>query len=146
VISGGYPGHPQSTVVTVRTASTEAHDDRKEKTCFRSPCLPFNRRFTFSDARAVDGSTKHFSLAMLPSCPKSSRMEVSRRKRLGPEPRSASCVKTHSPFAASSNREALRRGNEWETVCGLCPVTDPDGYCMQFESPTDAPDESELEE
>jgi hypothetical protein len=25
-------------------------------------------------------------------------------------------------------------------------VTDPDGYRMEFESPTDAPEESELEE
>ena len=28
----------------------------------------------------------------------------------------------------------------------VVPVTDPDGYRMEFESPTDAPEESELEE
>jgi lactoylglutathione lyase len=28
----------------------------------------------------------------------------------------------------------------------VVPVTDPDGYRMEFSSPTDAPDESELEE
>jgi lactoylglutathione lyase len=28
----------------------------------------------------------------------------------------------------------------------VVPVTDPDGYCMEFSSPTDAPEESELEE
>lgn len=28
----------------------------------------------------------------------------------------------------------------------VVPVTDPDGYCMEFASPTDAPEESELEE
>jgi lactoylglutathione lyase len=28
----------------------------------------------------------------------------------------------------------------------VVPVTDPDGYLIEFESPTDAPEESELEE
>jgi len=28
----------------------------------------------------------------------------------------------------------------------VVPLTDPDGYCMEFASPTDAPEESELEE
>ena len=28
----------------------------------------------------------------------------------------------------------------------VVPVTDPDGYRMEFQSPTDAPEESELEE
>lgn len=28
----------------------------------------------------------------------------------------------------------------------VVPVTDPDGYRIEFESPTDAPEESELEE
>ncbi len=28
----------------------------------------------------------------------------------------------------------------------VVPVTDPDGYCMEFASPTDAPEETELEE
>ena len=28
----------------------------------------------------------------------------------------------------------------------VVPLTDPDGYCLEFSSPTDAPEESELEE
>jgi len=28
----------------------------------------------------------------------------------------------------------------------VVPVTDPDGYCIEFASPTDAPEESELQE
>ncbi len=28
----------------------------------------------------------------------------------------------------------------------VVPLTDPDGYCIEFSSPTDAPEESELEE
>jgi len=61
---------------------------------------------------------------------------------------SVSSAKTRWLFTASSNHgeiQTLRRpsvGNRLWVV----PLTDPDGYRVEFSSPTDAPEESEFEE
>ncbi len=63
-------------------------------------------------------------------------------------PRSLSCAKTRSPFIAEFKTRGVQMkkrpfvGNRLWVV----PVIDPDGYRMEFASPTDAPEESELEE
>ena len=41
--------------------------------------------------------------------------------------------------------QTLKRPSVGNRLWGV-PVTDPDGYRMEFSSPTDAPEESELEE
>ena len=40
----------------------------------------------------------------------------------------------------------MRKRPSLETVFWVVPLTDPDGYRIEFSSPTDAPEESELEE
>ena len=65
------------------------------------------------------------------------------------ESTSASSAKTHWPSIASSNHAESRQGDVHFVGNGLwvVPVTDPDGYRMEFESPTDArQEETELEE
>jgi len=88
-----------------------------------------------------------FSLATPRSCFRSSGRRIGQRKRLGQVLRSPSCAKTRSPFIASSNRAEFRRGAAplWETVCGLCRLPIPT-LSHGVASPTDAPEESELEE
>jgi len=72
---------------------------------------------------------------------------IGQRKRLGQVLRSPSCAKTRSPFIASSNRAEFRRG---AAPCGKpfvgCAGYRSRRYRMEFASPTDAPEESELEE
>ena len=89
-----------------------------------------------------------FSLGMPPLCFRSFCRNTFLTKHLGLEHRSASCAKDalalYREFK-SHGIQTLKRpfvGNRLWVV----PVTDPDGYRIDFESPTDAPEESEFEE
>jgi hypothetical protein len=81
-------------------------------------------------------------------CCRSFCRSASRRERREAESMSVFSAKTRWRFIASSSRgesgrEHVRR---WETVWWVVTVTDPDGCRMEFSSPTDAPEDSELEE
>jgi len=59
------------------------------------------------------------------------------KETLGQALRFLSCVKTRSPFIASSNRAEFRRGNVhlWETVCGLCRLPIPTAIAWSLRAP-----------
>jgi len=54
--------------------------------------------------------------------------------------RCSACTNANWPESRVVNDQAIPDG------ATVVPVTDPDGYRMEFESPTDAPEESQLEE
>lgn len=81
---------------------------------------------------------------MPPLCFRSSYLDVVRRKRLGPERMCEDALALYRELKSGGIQTQKRPlvGNRLWVVS----LTDPDGYRIDFESPTDAPEESELEE
>src|SRR6266567_3205551 len=89
-----------------------------------------------------------WSLTRLQSCCRSFCPNANRRKRWEQESTSAFSAKTRWALY----REFKSRGIQTRTRPSVgnrlwvVPVTDPDGYRTEFSSPTDTPEDTELEE